>query len=92
MAVEIRYSGQVVNVVSERGTVTARSPSYRVSIASGVMIGGVPYEESYEVTPTTGEQVLPTRSKTMRDDVTVHAIPYHEATNDSGGYTVSIAS
>ena len=51
-----------------------------------------PYKGAYEVTPTMGEQVLPTRSKTMRDDVTVHAIPYTQTTNESGGYTAIIAA
>lgn len=51
-----------------------------------------PYEGVYEVTPTMGEQVLPTRSKAMRDDVTVHAIPYTQTTNESGGYTAIIAA
>ena len=92
MAVEIRYSGETVVVESPHGTVQARSPSYTVGVTSGVLVGGLPYQESYEVTPTTGEQVLPTRQKTMRDDLTVHAIPYVETTNESGGYTVSIAS
>lgn len=92
MAVEIRHSGETVTVSSLKGTVEARSPSWTVGVTSGITIGGVPYDGSYEVTPTTGEQVLATRAKTMRDDMTVHAIPYHEASNDSGGYTVSIAS
>lgn len=92
MAVEIRHSGQVVTVSSKSGTVTARSPSYGVTVASGVIAGGIPYTDEYEVTPTTSEQVLPTRMKTMANDVTVHEIPYHSTTNDAGGYTVSIAS
>lgn len=53
---------------------------------------GIPYKEAYEVTPTMEEQVLPTRSKVMRDDVTVHAIPYTQTTNESGGYTAIIAA
>ena len=92
MAIEIRYSGETVEVASQRSTVVARSPSYTVGVTSGILVGGIPYEESYEVTPTTGEQVLPTRQKTMADDLTVHAIPYVETTNESGGWTVSIAS
>lgn len=92
MAVEIRHSGQVVTVSSKRGTVTARSPSYGVTVTSGIIAGGIPYTDEYEVTPTTSEQVLPTRMKTMANDVTVHQIPYHSTTNDAGGYTVSIAS
>ena len=92
MAVEIRHSGETVEVFSLKGTVQARSPSYGVDVVSGVLIGGVPYEESYEVTPTTGEQVLPTRSKTMREDLTVHAVPCSTTTNEAGGYTFSILS
>ena len=92
MPVVIRENGQTVTVRQGRGTVTVRSPSYKVSVTSGVLVGGTPYEESYEVTPTSGEQVLPTRSKTMRDDLTVHAVPYHSASNEAGGYTVSILS
>ena len=91
MAVEIRYSGQVVEVASHKGTVTARAPSYLVDVVSGVLYGeGIPYTGSYEATPTMSEQVLPTRSKTMRDDVTVHAIPVTQTTNPSGGYTAII--
>jgi hypothetical protein len=90
MAVEIRHSGETVEVFSLKGTVEARSPSYGVDVVSGVLIGGVPYEESYEVTPTMEEQVLQTRSKTMRDDVTVHSIPYTKTSNPSGGYTAII--
>ena len=92
MPVVIRENGQTVTVRQGRSTVTVRSPSYKVRVTSGVLVGGTPYTESYEVTPTSGEQVLPTRSKTMRDDLTVHAVPYHETTNESGGYTVSILS
>lgn len=92
MAIEIRHSGETVTATSQRGTVTARSPSYSLTVTSGVLVGGVPYTESYEVTPSTSDQVLQTRSKTMTDDVTVHMIPYFETTNDAGGYTVSIAS
>ena len=92
MAVEIRYSGQVVKAEQQRGSVTARSPSWKAEAKSGVLVGGVPYDGSYEATPTMEEQVLHTRSKTMRDDVTVHAIPYTQTTNPSGGYTAIIAA
>ena len=48
------------------------------------------YEGSYEVTPHIGGQILPTKEKTMRDDLTVNAIPYAETTNIGGGYTATI--
>ena len=92
MAIEIRHSGETVTVQSARGTVTARSPSFAIGVTSGVLVGGIPYLESYEITPTTSEQIMPTRSKTMADDVTIHKIPYAETSNDSGGITISIAS
>ena len=92
MAVEIRHSGETVTVTSLRGTVEARSPSYEVDVVSGVLAGGTPFTGSYEVTPTMGEQVLPTRAKTMREDVTVHAVPFTQTTNESGGYTAIIAA
>lgn len=50
------------------------------------------WDGPYEVTPTASEQVLATAQRTMREDVTIHEIPYHQTSNDSGGYTVSIAS
>ena len=51
-----------------------------------------PYEGKYEVTPTAEGEVLPTKDKKMRDDVTVKAIPYYEVRNPSGGTTLYIAS
>ena len=42
------------------------------------------YEGPYEVTPTRSEQYLATKSLLMRDDVTVHEIPYFETTNPYG--------
>ena len=92
MPVVIRENGQTVTVRQGRGTVTVRSPSYKVEVTSGVLVGGTPFTGSYEVTPTMGEQVLPTRSKTMREDVTVHAVPFTQTTNESGGYTAIIAA
>lgn len=48
------------------------------------------YEGEYDVTPKVSEQTLPTRDKSMRDDVTVFAIPYAEVINIGGGYTATI--
>lgn len=49
------------------------------------------YEGAYVVTPKVGEQTLETRNKSMRNDVTVEAIPYSEVSNPSGGLTANIA-
>jgi len=54
--------------------------------------GGSPYDGTYEITPTDYEQYLDTAGKVMRDEVTVHKVPYFETGNESGGFTVSILS
>lgn len=49
-----------------------------------------PYMGPYEATPKVTEQVLATKNKRMVDDVTIYEIPYHETSNQSGGYTAII--
>lgn len=51
------------------------------------------YQGDYTVTPKMFEgTVLPTRDKTMADDVTVLEVPFWEVTNETGGTTVYIAT
>ena len=75
MAVEIRHSGETVTVVSKRGVVTVRAPSYRVDVASGMLLGGIPYTGEYEVTPSDEAQVLETSGLMMTENVTIAPIP-----------------
>lgn len=91
---EVIDDGTTVLSVSEpdKVTVTAKDDGETAVIKIADNHQGLPYTGEYEVTPTMGEQVLSTRSKTMRDDVTVHAIPYTQTTNESGGYTAIIAA
>lgn len=49
------------------------------------------YEGTYDVIPKTYDQYLETRNYVMKDDVTVHEIPYAETSN-TYGTTVTIAS
>jgi hypothetical protein len=49
------------------------------------------YEGEYVVTPKVHAQTLETRNKSMRENVSVEAIPYSEVTNPSGGLTANIA-
>lgn len=42
------------------------------------------YSGEYEVVPKRVDQTLPTKDKTMRDNVLVHEIPYFETTNPTG--------
>lgn len=54
--------------------------------------GGAPYEGPYVVRPKAYEpQILETKNKSMRDDVTVLKVPYQAVTNIQGGLTVNIA-
>ena len=62
-------------------------------IGEVTVVGTLPwYEGPYSVTPKAfDETVLPTRQKSMRNDVTVEEIPYQEVSNPNGT-TVVIAS
>lgn len=48
------------------------------------------YTGSYNVTPRKVEQILGTKNKSMRDDVTIDPINYSEVTNPQGGLTATI--
>ena len=49
------------------------------------------YTGQYQVTPLPYvEQILRTRNKVLKYDVTIEEIPYYETSNDAGGYTVII--
>lgn len=51
------------------------------------------YQGEYVVTPKMFEgTVLPTKEKTMSDDVIVLEVPFYEVSNESGGTTVYIAT
>jgi len=50
-----------------------------------------PYMGAYEVTPAVEAQTLPTKQKTMQNDLTVKSIPYYEMDNQNGT-TVYIGS
>ena len=71
----------------------ARSPvGLQVEKATVVRTGYQPYEGPYEVTPKADEQqTLHTKDKSMKEDVTVRAVPYYEMDNQTGT-TVYIAS
>lgn len=57
----------------------------RISITEGE-----DYTGPYEVTPDFAAQTLPTKAKTMTDDVTVKSIPVYRVDNAAGGRTVTI--
>jgi len=60
--------------------------SFDVSVST---VGGIPYTGAYKVTPKIySPETLPTKGKTMRDDVTVLKIPQYEVSNEAGGNTL----
>ena len=50
------------------------------------------YEGEYKVTPAVVAQTLPTAKRTMKDDMTILAIPYYDVSNQAGGQTVYIGN
>lgn len=78
MSIEVEIGG-IAGIDVELGAV-------QVSV-----IGGTPYDGPYAVTPATyREQVLATKNKSMRDDVTVGKIPVYEVSNAADGLTLTI--
>lgn len=91
MPIVINQNGQAVTVKLMQSSVTVRSPSFKVEVASGILMGGTPYEGGYEVTPTEELQVLQTASRALAQDITVNPIPsnYGLITYDGVSITVS---
>lgn len=58
-----------------------------------VIVGGADvYTGEYVATPKTTEQMLETKDKLMKNNVTIKQIPYFDVSNTSGGSTVYIAN
>lgn len=83
-------SGKIATV---EATVSGRIISVPPVVSGTVTSQIIPdtYEGEYVVIPKTTVQVLPTKHKNMRDDVTVMEVPYVETANEYG-ITVSIVS
>lgn len=65
---------------------------YEAGYAKGRAEGGSPYDGDYEIIPKVDEQKLATAKKTMKEDLTIKAIPFFEVSNNTGGTTVTIGS
>ena len=50
------------------------------------------YEDSYEITPSSSQQVISVKGKLMTEDITISAIPYQEETIATGGKIIRIGS
>lgn len=67
---------------------TALSVAFDVTIRGGG--GGEPYDGPYTVTPDFETQVLATKDKILKDNVTVDPIAVARVENPSGGKTIFI--
>lgn len=85
-------SGYIQN--SKKLTGTARTTGVNLIGTASSSAGGsghIPeYNGPYEATPSLEIQTLYTKSKKMKNNVTVNATPLSEVSNESGGYTVTI--
>lgn len=61
-----------------------------ISVESGT--GGMYpyYDGEYQFVPKTTEMIIPTRQKSMKEDLTIFQIPYSEVSNPEGGSTITI--
>lgn len=84
--------GERVVIKSSGYSIKLKNVSNKVDTESNITVGGDPYTGTYTVIPSSSQQVLDTKFKSLSDDVTVTEIPYIETVNDSDGITVSIAS
>lgn len=48
------------------------------------------YVGKYKIIPKVTEIVLPTKNKSLTDNITIFQIPYAATTNDAGGDTITI--
>lgn len=89
MSIDVTVSGLNTQVDV---TLSEGSQTVTADVSEFIIIDPAPaYQGSYEVTPKTSEQTLPTTGKSLWQDVTVHKIPYYETSNVQGT-TVYIAN
>ena len=75
MSIVIWQDGQEVAVQDRTDSVAVQSTSQTVEAKSAVIVGGIPYAGSYEVTPGATAQTLPTASRMLAQDITIQPIP-----------------
>lgn len=64
--------------------------SVNIQAGSAGGFAGEEYAGPYAVTPDISAQTLATAQKFMRQDVSIHAIPYYDVGNSAGGRTIYI--
>ena len=83
-------SDMPVTVKSQPGHVVAKQQDWSVSAKSHI-VGGVPYNGPYEVTPTNEEQILSTFGRSMAHDITIAPIPSNYGLITWNGTTLTVS-
>ena len=91
MAVEITRSGETVVVQNGSGKVDVASSSAVIGVQSAVIVGGVPYGGSYEVTPSSETQTLPTASRALAQNIVINPVPSHYGLITWDGSTITVS-
>ncbi|MBR1810272.1 MAG: hypothetical protein IJ766_01310 [Clostridia bacterium] len=61
-----------------------RPAPLRASVYRSTLGAGIPYDGAYAVIPAREAQQLPTKNKTMQENLTVAGVPFFEVSNPSG--------
>ena len=91
MTVTIWQDGQMVVVRSRSGSISTRSKRQEVHTKSAVIVGGIPYGGSYEITPSETSQTLTTASRMLSQDITVGPIPSNYGLITWNGATLTVS-
>ncbi len=94
MNLDVRFHSNGRTFKTDFDQATPKRIPAKFSEVSVVSVGKEPdyYEGDYKVTPRVDAQTLPTADKTMREDLTVKAIPVYNVSNTAGGSTFYIAT
>lgn len=87
---DIEIIGSISTENSISGAITQKEKLSGM-LASAYTTERNPYTGEYEVVPSSGGTTLDTKEKFLKNNITVHPIPYYEVPNTSGGTTVYIA-
>ena len=86
LAEVVLYNGDVYEVITYEA-------EYQVSATVGYSTDEtVPYTGEYTFVPTAEGFDIPTKKRTLYEDISITEIPYSSTDNESGGLTVSIVS
>lgn len=86
----------VLYIGPDVGLETVEEPSADKTLTATINVASLPepvysdYQDSYEVTATDQQQVLPVKGKLMTDDIIINPISYSEQTTQSGGTIITI--